>query len=92
MSFLLILDAACLELSSYLKVRSYLIGQSISLADLVVFYAIYDIMKHLTPQEKENYLHLSRWFDHLQQVPEIRQGAGLINLSSIHLLANNAKA
>jgi translation elongation factor 1 epsilon-1 len=67
-----------------------LIGQNISLADLAVFYAISDIMKQLHPLEKENYLNLSRWYDHLQQVSEIRQNSDSINFSTIHLLAWNS--
>lgn len=59
------LDAACLELNSFLETRSYLVGQRLTLADLVVFYAISDIMAQLSPLEKENYLNLSRWFDHI---------------------------
>ncbi|XP_013118820.1 eukaryotic translation elongation factor 1 epsilon-1 [Stomoxys calcitrans] len=65
--------------------KSYLVGYSITLADLAVFYAIYDLVKSLSPIDKENYLNLSRWFDHLQQIPEIRQGSELLNFTTIYL-------
>lgn len=86
------LDAACSELNGHLIGSSYLVGQSLSLADLVVFYALSDIMKQLSPQEKEQYLNLSRWYDHLQQQDDIRQGSSFINLSAIHLLACSNRA
>lgn len=85
-------DAACLELNSYLETRTYLIGQSISLADLVVFYTITDILKQLSPQEKEQYINLSRWFDHLQQQDSIRQGVESVNFSTIHLFGSGLRA
>ncbi|KAG5674003.1 hypothetical protein PVAND_003996 [Polypedilum vanderplanki] len=85
--------AACLELNEYLETRSYLIGQSLSLADLVVFYALNDIMVQLSPLEKENYLNLSRWYDYLQNQPPILQTGKVINFSTIHLLGwNTARA
>ncbi|XP_037930356.1 eukaryotic translation elongation factor 1 epsilon-1-like [Teleopsis dalmanni] len=65
--------------------KSYLVGHFITLADLAVFYAIYDLVKSLSPIDKENYLNLSRWFDHLQQRPEIRQGENLLNFTTIYL-------
>ncbi|XP_005179102.1 eukaryotic translation elongation factor 1 epsilon-1 [Musca domestica] len=65
--------------------KSYLVGYSLTLADLAVFYAIHDLMKSLTPIDREHYLNLSRWFDHLQQIPEIRQEAELLNFTTIYL-------
>jgi eukaryotic translation elongation factor 1 epsilon-1 len=69
-----------------------LIGQSITLADIVVFYAISDIMRQLSPLDKESYLNLSRWFDHLQQQEKIRQGGSEVNFATIHLLGWNTRA
>ncbi|XP_030388471.1 eukaryotic translation elongation factor 1 epsilon-1 [Scaptodrosophila lebanonensis] len=65
--------------------KSYLVGNFITLADLAVYYAIYDLMKSLSPVDKENYLNLSRWFDHLQQRPEVHQGEPLLNFTTIYL-------
>lgn len=78
-------DAGCSEINSYLETRTYLIGQTVSLADLVVFYAISEVMKQLSPSEKEQFLNLSRWFDHLQQQESIRQGSSVVNFSTVHL-------
>ncbi|XP_034106488.1 eukaryotic translation elongation factor 1 epsilon-1 [Drosophila albomicans] len=65
--------------------KSYLVGHFITLADLAVYYAIYDLVKSLSPLDKENYLNLSRWFDHLQQRPDIHQGEQLLNFTTIYL-------
>ena len=79
---------ACMELNSYLETRTYFIGQNLSIADVVVFYSISEIMKQLSPSEKEQFLNLSRWYDHLQQHENIRQGAAPVNFSTIHLAWN----
>lgn len=104
------------ELNNYLLTRSYLVDHNLTLADLVMFYFIHNLMvckikdidfsqkyfrkdtsdintmcilfefqKSLSPIEKENYLNLSRWFDHLQQDDKIRQNLDLINFKSIYL-------
>ncbi|XP_011190916.1 eukaryotic translation elongation factor 1 epsilon-1 [Zeugodacus cucurbitae] len=65
--------------------KSYLVGHFITLADLAIFYAISNLVKSLSPVDKENYLNLSRWFDHLQQRPEIRQGGNVLNFTTIYL-------
>lgn len=43
------------------------------------------LQKSLSPVDKENYLNLSRWYDHLQQRPEIHQGEALLNFTTIYL-------
>ncbi|CAD7091985.1 unnamed protein product [Hermetia illucens] len=73
------------DLNQYLLTRSYFVGYSLTLADLAIFYAIHDIVKSLTPIEKESYLNLSRWFNHLQKNEQIQQGADLINFTTIYL-------
>ncbi|KAI9583815.1 eukaryotic translation elongation factor 1 epsilon-1 isoform X2 [Glossina fuscipes] len=65
--------------------KSYLVGHSLTIGDLAVFYAIYDLVESLTPIDKENYLNLSRWFNHLQQRPEIRQDKKILNFTTIYL-------
>jgi glutathione S-transferase len=79
-----------LELNEYLATRSYLIGEKLSLADLVVYYSLVDIVDNLLPNEKEQYLNLSRYFDFLQNSNELRQGAKVVNFATIHLLGWNS--
>lgn len=76
--------AACYELNSYLERRSYIIGQQISIADLVVFFAIEKVMKQLSPLEKEQLLNLSRFYNHIQQFDGIASDSSVI-FSTIHL-------
>lgn len=73
------------ELNDYLAQRSYLVGQSLSLADVVVFYSMCAIMDSLNSSDKEKYLNVSRWYEHIQKMGEIRQNLPLINLSTIYL-------
>lgn len=74
------------ELNEYLSTKSYLVGQELTIADLALFFAIENIMKSLTTYDKENYLHLSRWFDHLQQKQKIAGPDKAVSFSTIHML------
>lgn len=100
------------ELNGYLVIRSYLVGESITVADLIVFFFIQDTMvsgfgiwiilesrlfnvsshfglftqKYLTYLEKENYLNLSRWYNHIQQLDLIQKEEPRINLSTTYLV------
>ncbi|XP_055324955.1 eukaryotic translation elongation factor 1 epsilon-1 [Sitodiplosis mosellana] len=78
-------DLVLQELNDYLLTRSYLVGQSLTLADVVVFYSLSAIMRTLSPANKEKYLNVSRWFEHIQKIGEIRQSLPLTNLSTIYL-------
>lgn len=73
------------ELNEHLAQRSYLVEQKLTLADVVVFYSMVAIMESLHPADKEKYLNVSRWYDHLQKNGEIRQNLPIINLSTIYL-------
>ncbi|XP_001361096.1 eukaryotic translation elongation factor 1 epsilon-1 [Drosophila pseudoobscura] len=73
------------DLNKLFASKSYLVGHFITLADLAVYYAIYDLVKSLSPVEKEAYLNLSRWFDHLQNRPDVHQGEPLLNFTTIYL-------
>lgn len=73
------------ELNQYLGDKSYFVGQFMTIADIAVFYSLYDLMKRQTPLDKENLLNLSRWFDHLQQIRGIRQNLEALNFTTIYL-------
>lgn len=74
------------ELNHFLSEFSYLVGNNLTIADLAVYYTIHDIINAMSPNEKEIYLNISRWFDHLQQNKIIQQGNKKINFSTIHLV------
>ncbi|KAH9499126.1 Eukaryotic translation elongation factor 1 epsilon-1 [Bulinus truncatus] len=61
------------ELNSYLKDRVFFVSERLTLADVLVYHSLHDIYKKVTFQEKENYIHLSRWFNNVQQDKRIRQ-------------------
>lgn len=94
------------ELNNYLVIKSYLVGESLTVADLVVFFFIQDIMvgprillihrapinsilsfqKYLTYLDKERYLNLSRWYNHIQQLAFVQTSEKPINLSTTYLV------
>lgn len=73
------------ELNQYFSDKSYFVSENLTIADIVVFYALYDLMKKQTPVDKENLLNLSRWFDHLQQISGVRQNLEPLNFTTIYL-------
>ncbi|XP_014290194.1 eukaryotic translation elongation factor 1 epsilon-1 [Halyomorpha halys] len=58
------------ELNEALSFQSYLGGNQITTADKAVFRSLRHIMEQLTFQEKEKYLHLSRWCNIMQNEVE----------------------
>ncbi|XP_014780981.1 eukaryotic translation elongation factor 1 epsilon-1 [Octopus bimaculoides] len=67
------------DLNSYLSDRVYMIGNCITLADLLLFFALHQTMSELTFQEKEKFLHLSRWYDNLQYQYNFRESYSLLH-------------
>ncbi|KAJ7338517.1 hypothetical protein JRQ81_012419 [Phrynocephalus forsythii] len=71
------------DLNSYLEDKVYFIGNSFTLADILLYYGLHHIIAELTVREKEKYLNVSRWFNHIQHYPGIRQ-----HLSTIVFIKN----
>ncbi|NXO01148.1 MCA3 factor, partial [Rhinopomastus cyanomelas] len=61
------------DLNIHLEDKVYLAGNSFTLADILMYYGLHHIMVDLTVQEKEKYLNVSRWFNHIQHYPGVRQ-------------------
>ncbi|KAM4705471.1 eukaryotic translation elongation factor 1 epsilon-1 [Rhinophrynus dorsalis] len=61
------------DLNSYLEDKVYLAGNLITLADILVYYGLHPAIADLSIQEKETYINVSRWFNHIQHYPGIRQ-------------------
>ncbi|XP_055693181.1 eukaryotic translation elongation factor 1 epsilon-1 [Lutzomyia longipalpis] len=74
------------ELNAYLATRSYFVGHSLTLADVVVFYSLNQTIASFQNSDKEKFIHLSRWFDHIQQVESVRQGMMLVNFTSLRTI------
>ncbi|KAL2085471.1 hypothetical protein ACEWY4_018791 [Coilia grayii] len=60
------------DLNAYLEDKVYLAGNHISLADPLMYYGLHHIITDLAVQEKEKYLNVTRWFDHMQHYPGVR--------------------
>ncbi|XP_063063261.1 eukaryotic translation elongation factor 1 epsilon-1 [Engraulis encrasicolus] len=60
------------DLNTYLEDKVYLAGNHISLADPLLYYGLHHIIVELAVQEKEKYLNVTRWFDHVQHYPGVR--------------------
>lgn len=73
------------ELNSYLKDRTYFVGSTLTLADIFFYYSLHSHLAALTFQEKEKYLHLSRWFDLVQHHKGLRQNLSLVMFSKTPL-------
>ena len=41
----------------------YLVGCQLTLADIMLYYALHPVMVELSIQEKEQFINLSRWFN-----------------------------
>uniref|UniRef100_A0A8V0YIK9 Eukaryotic translation elongation factor 1 epsilon-1 n=1 Tax=Gallus gallus TaxID=9031 RepID=A0A8V0YIK9_CHICK len=61
------------DLNAHLEDKVYLAGNSFTLADILMYYGLHHVMVDLTVQEKEIYLNVSRWFNHIQHYPGVRQ-------------------
>ncbi|XP_026503100.1 eukaryotic translation elongation factor 1 epsilon-1 [Terrapene carolina triunguis] len=71
------------DLNLYLEDKVYLARNNFTLADILMYYGLHHIIAELTVQEKEKYLNVSRWFNHIQHYPGIRQ-----HLSNIIFMKN----
>uniref|UniRef100_A0A8D0L5Q7 Eukaryotic translation elongation factor 1 epsilon-1 n=1 Tax=Sphenodon punctatus TaxID=8508 RepID=A0A8D0L5Q7_SPHPU len=71
------------DLNLYLEDKVYVTGNNFTLADILMYYGLHSIIADLTVQEKEKYLNVSRWFNHIQHYPGVRQ-----HLSNIVFIKN----
>ncbi|XP_054011120.1 eukaryotic translation elongation factor 1 epsilon-1 [Hylaeus anthracinus] len=73
------------ELNTVLKDNTYLTGTRKTIADVTLYYALHSVMQELSHQEKAQYVHVSRWFDNIQQEEKLRQQLDLISFDLLHL-------
>ncbi|XP_013789555.1 eukaryotic translation elongation factor 1 epsilon-1-like [Limulus polyphemus] len=73
------------DLDLVLQKKVYFVGNRLTLADISIYYGLHRIFVSLTFQEKEKYLHLSRWFNQVQHVPEVRQTLPVVVFSKSRL-------
>ncbi|KAM4606402.1 eukaryotic translation elongation factor 1 epsilon-1 [Polymixia lowei] len=60
------------DLNLYLQDKVYLAGNQFTLADSLMYYGIHPLIVDLAVQEKEKYVNVTRWFDHVQHYPGVR--------------------
>eukprot|EP00112_Aurelia_sp_Birch-Aquarium-sp1_P006082 Seg1680.7 transcript_id=Seg1680.7/GoldUCD/mRNA.D3Y31 product="Eukaryotic translation elongation factor 1 epsilon-1" protein_id=Seg1680.7/GoldUCD/D3Y31 len=73
------MNARAEELNDYLVDKAFFIGNNFSLADLIIFQNIHSFMVGQSFAEKEKYIHLSRWFDQVQNIPRTRHKLPLVH-------------
>jgi len=60
-------------LNEYLSLRTYLVGESVTLADISVFTALLDLYKNLLDEEaKKSFVNTNRWFDTILNQPKVK--------------------
>lgn len=59
-------DSRLKELDAYLTSRVFVVGHSLSVADVFYYVCLHDRVSSMTFVEKEKYLNLTRWFSCLQ--------------------------
>ncbi|KYM81544.1 Eukaryotic translation elongation factor 1 epsilon-1 [Atta colombica] len=73
------------ELNIIIKDIPYITGTKKTIADVVLYYVLHSIMKKLSLQQKAQYIHVSRWFDNIQQEEKLRRELDLISFNLLHL-------
>ncbi|KAF5270862.1 hypothetical protein FQA39_LY08307 [Lamprigera yunnana] len=79
------IEQILMELNEFLITKTYLVSSNINVADVAMFYMIYQIMANLTYIDKEKYINVSRWFDNMQQNNLVRQKNSLVDFRTNYL-------
>lgn len=61
------------DLNKFISGTVYLVGCQLTLADIMLYYALHPVMTELSVQEREQLVNLSRWFNQVQCYPGVRQ-------------------
>ncbi|XP_020295601.1 eukaryotic translation elongation factor 1 epsilon-1 [Pseudomyrmex gracilis] len=73
------------ELNTVLQDVTYITGTEKTLADIALYYVLHSLMKQLSHQEKAQYIHLSRWFDNVQQEKKLRNELDVVSFELVYL-------
>ncbi|KAM9332151.1 eukaryotic translation elongation factor 1 epsilon-1 [Pholidichthys leucotaenia] len=60
------------DLNLYLQDKVYLAGNQFTIADAFIYYGVHPLIVDLSVQEREQFVNLTRWFDHIQHYPGVR--------------------
>ena len=65
------------DLNKFMSKRVYLVGHELTLADIMLYYALHPVMLELTVHGKEQLINLSRWFNQVLFHPRRPRGSQL---------------
>jgi len=63
------------DLNKFMSKRVYLVGHELTLADIMLYYALHPVMLELTVHGKEQLINLSRWFNQVLFQLNINSGS-----------------
>ncbi|XP_055490773.1 eukaryotic translation elongation factor 1 epsilon-1 [Leucoraja erinacea] len=66
------------DLNCYLKDKVYLAGNNFTLADIMLYNGLHPIVAGLTHEDREKHVNVSRWFNHIQHYPGVRQHSAAV--------------
>ncbi|XP_061569525.1 eukaryotic translation elongation factor 1 epsilon-1 [Cololabis saira] len=66
------IKAVLKDLDLYLQDKVYLAGNQFTVADALMYYGLHPLIVDLAVQEKEQFMNVARWFDHIQHYPSVR--------------------
>eukprot|EP00092_Neocalanus_flemingeri_P010045 GFUD01010826.1.p1 GENE.GFUD01010826.1~~GFUD01010826.1.p1 ORF type:complete len:165 (-),score=40.01 GFUD01010826.1:136-630(-) len=69
------------KLNENLSNKSFLGGENLTAADVLLFHGIHEVFSEMTFQDKDKFVHLSRWFRNVQQDPKLRRGKPVVAFS-----------
>lgn len=73
------------ELTDHLSRQTFMVGNHITLADLFLFQYIHSFMNTLSFQDKEKFIHLSRWFQNMQNTLGVKEKLPLVHFHKTKL-------
>lgn len=60
------------DLNVYLQDKVYFAGNQFTLADILTYYGTHPFFVDMAIQEREQFVNVTRWFDHIQHFPGVR--------------------
>ncbi|KAK7100564.1 eukaryotic translation elongation factor 1 epsilon-1-like [Littorina saxatilis] len=76
------------ELNNYLSDKVYFVTHHPTVADIILYHGLHNIFTKLAFHDKEKYVHLSRWFNNIQQDKRLRQSLQPLTFSRTSLYSS----
>ncbi|KAH0951165.1 hypothetical protein HN011_006720 [Eciton burchellii] len=73
------------ELNAALRHVPYIAGTEKTIADVTLYYILHPVVKTLSQSDKARYVHVSRWFDNIQQEDKLRHKLDQISFNMLRL-------